>query len=241
MLLVKKGNLLGETMKYEILLFDADNTVLDFDKSEEQALERAFAETGLQFNQNVLQVYRKNNIYQWQLFEQGKLTKPQVLINRFVETFNELRLSLDKVETVSNLYEEYLKLGFFIVPHAVEVLEQLKAKCKLYVVSNGVAEIQNSRMKGSDLEKYFLARFVSEEVGYPKPQIEYFEYCFKHIDGFDKSKTLIIGDSLTSDIQGGVNAGIDTCWFNPWRSANKSSLTPTYEITDLRQILDIVK
>ena len=228
-------------MKYEILLFDADNTVLDFDKSEEQALERAFAETGLQFNQNVLQVYRKNNIYQWQLFEQGKLSKSQVLINRFVETFKELKLTLEKVETVSNLYEEYLKLGFFVVNHAVEVLEQLQKLCKLYIVSNGVAEIQNSRMKGSGLEKYFLARFVSEDVGYPKPQIEYFDYCFSHIDGFDKSKTLIIGDSLTSDIQGGVSAGIDTCWFNPWHNMNKSKLTPTYEITDLRQILEIVK
>ena len=228
-------------MKYEILLFDADNTVLDFDKSEEQALARSFAETGLQFNQTVLQVYRKNNIYQWQLFEQGKLTKSQVLINRFVATFKELNLSLEHVETVSNLYEEYLKLGFFVVDHAVEVLEQLQDKSKLYIVSNGVAEIQNSRMKGSGLEKYFIARFVSEEVGYPKPQIQYFNYCFKHIDGFDRAKTLIIGDSLTSDIQGGVNAGIDTCWFNPWHNVNNSKLTPTYEITDLRQIVEIVE
>ena len=228
-------------MKYEILLFDADNTVLDFDKSEEQALQRAFAEVGLQFNQHVLQVYRKNNIYQWQLFEQGKLSKPQVLINRFVETFKELGLLQKGVERVADLYEEYLKLGFFIVPHAVEVLEQLQHTHKLYVVSNGVAQIQNSRMKGSGLEKYFIARFVSEEVGYPKPQVEYFDYCFKHIDGFDRAKTLIIGDSLTSDIQGGVNAAIDTCWFNPWRNVNNSKLVPNYEITDLRQLLDIVK
>ena len=227
-------------MKYEILLFDADNTVLDFDKSEEQALARSFAETGLQFNQTVLQVYRKNNIYQWQLFEQGKLSKPQVLINRFVETFNELNFPLVRVETVSDLYEDYLMLGFYIMPYAEQVLSELQTKCKLYLVSNGVLRIQNSRMKGSGLEKYFLERFVSEEVGYPKPQIEYFDYCFSHIDGIDKSKTLIIGDSLTSDIQGGVNAGIDTCWFNPWHNVNKSKLTPTYEITDLRQLLDIV-
>ncbi|MCH5151107.1 MAG: YjjG family noncanonical pyrimidine nucleotidase [Clostridiales bacterium] len=228
-------------MKYEILLFDADNTILDFDKSEEQALRRAFCDMGLEFNQNVLAVYRKNNIFQWELFELGKLTKPQVLVDRFVETFKELNLPLDKVDSVGNLYEEYLKLGFFVVPHAVEVLEQLQANCKLYVVSNGVAEIQNSRMKGSGLEQYFIARFVSEDVGYPKPQIEYFDYCFKHIDGFDKSKTLIIGDSLTSDIQGGVNAGIDTCWFNPKRLKNTKKLTPCYEITDLRQLIEIVR
>ena len=227
-------------MKYDILLFDADNTVLDFDKSEEQALQRAFGEVGLNFDKNVLQVYRRNNVAQWQLFELGKLTKPQVLINRFVFTFADLRLPNDGIDRVATLYEEYLKLGFFVVPYAVEVLTELQKKCKLYVVSNGVAEIQNSRMKGSGLEKYFRARFVSETVGYPKPQIEYFNYCFEHIEDFDRSKTLIIGDSLTSDIQGGVNAEIDTCWFNPKHAPNTSRLTPTYEIEDLRKLLKIV-
>ena len=227
-------------MKYDVLLFDADNTVLDFDRSEEQALKRAFAEMGLSFNANVLAVYRKNNVAQWQLFEKGQITKPQVLINRFVNTFADLQLPAELAQQTGDLYEEYLKFGFFVVPHAEEVLTVLKNKCKLYVVSNGVAEIQNSRMKGSGMEKYFIDRFVSETVGYHKPQIEYFNYCFAHIDGFDKSKTLIIGDSLTSDIQGGVNAGIDACWFNPTHAPNKSNLTPTYEIDDLRQLLDIV-
>ena len=228
-------------MKYEILLFDADNTVLDFDSSEEQALSRAFCDMGLEFSQNTLSTYRKNNVSQWQLFEKGLLTKQQVLINRFILTFEDLHLPKDKLDKVATLYEEYLKFGFFVVPHADEVLSQLRTTCQLYVVSNGVAEIQNSRMKGSGLEKYFIARFVSETVGYPKPQIEYFDYCFAHIDNFDKRKTLIIGDSLTSDIQGGVNAGIDTCWFNPTHVENNSQLRPTYEIDDLRQLFDIVQ
>lgn len=228
-------------MKYDILLFDADNTVLDFDMSEEQALKRAFCDMGWEFSQKVLNVYRKNNVAQWQLFELGKVTKPQVLTNRFVLTFEDLHLPMDKVEQVSDLYEEYLKFGFFVVPHAEEVLSQLQSMCQLYIVSNGVAVISNARIKGSGLEKYFRDRFVSETVGYPKPQIEYFNYCFAHIENFDKRKTLIIGDSLTSDIQGGVNAGIDTCWFNPSRVKNNSKLTPTYEITDLRQLLEIVQ
>ena len=228
-------------MRYDILLFDADNTVLDFDSAEEQALRRAFCDMGLEFSTKALEIYRKNNISQWELFEKGQLTKPQVLINRFTLTFDELHLPSDKAKRTGDLYEEYLKLGFFIVPYAEEVLTELQAKCRLYVVSNGVAEIQNSRMKGSGLEKYFLDRFVSETVGYPKPQIEYFKYCFAHINNFDRTKTLIIGDSLTSDIQGGVNAGIDTCWFNPKHTKNASKLTPTYEIDDLRQLLEIVK
>ena len=227
-------------MKYEVLLFDADNTILDFDKSEEQALRWTFRDMGWEFSQHVLQVYRRNNIAQWQLFEQGKISKSEVLINRFVETFKELRMSFCDIDVVAEKYEQYLMLGFFVVPHAKEVLRCLQKTHKLYVVSNGVVTIQNSRMKGSGLEKFFVNRFVSEEVGFPKPQKQYFDYCFEHIGNVDRSQTLIVGDSLTSDIQGGANAQIDTCWYNPDHVANDSSLVPTYVIDDLRQILNIV-
>ena len=227
-------------MKYEVLLFDADNTVLDFDKSEEQALKWTFRDMGWDFSENILSVYRRNNIVQWQLFEQGKLTKPEVLINRFVNTFKELNLPLDEVDKAADMYEEYLKKGFFTVPYAEEVLRRLQPAYKMYVVSNGVVSIQNSRMKGSGLEQFFLGRFVSEEVGFPKPQKQYFDYCFEHIGDIDKSKVLIIGDSLTSDIRGGINAGIDTCWFNPNHLVNNSTAKPTYEIDDLRKLYNIV-
>lgn len=227
-------------MKYGILLFDADNTILDFDKSEEQALSKAFSECGFHFDSRVLEVYRRNNIKQWQLFELGEIaTKREVLDSRFLMTFEELGLK-DDFHRVSDLYEEYLHDGFAVMEHAKNVLDELQRTCKLYLVSNGVLSIQNSRMKGSGMDKYFIRRFVSEEIGYPKPQKEYFDYCFSHIDGFDKRKTLIIGDSLTSDIQGGINAGIDTCWFNPKRLPNASPVKPTYEIDDLRDLFDIV-
>lgn len=225
-------------MRYDILLFDADNTILDFDKSEQQALKLAFEQLGLQFSHKILNVYRRHNIAQWQLFEQGKLTKPQVLINRFVNTFAELNLPMDCVDIISELYEQYLMLGYFVVPHAKKVLRLLQKDHRMFVVSNGVAAIQNSRMKGSGLEEFFEARFVSEEVGFPKPQKQYFDFCFEHIGVTDKSKVLIIGDSLTSDICGGVNAGIDTCWFNPKHFANNSQLSPTYCIDSLLQLLD---
>ena len=227
-------------MKYTTLLFDADNTILDFDKSEEYALGRAFRDMGLVFSQQTLAVYRKKNIEQWRLFELGKQTKAEVLVNRFVQTFKLLQLPLDLANRTGELYESYLMQGFYTVPHAKEVLTKLQKHCRLYLVSNGVLAIQNSRMKGSGMDKFFLARFVSEEVGFPKPQKQYFDYCFEHIGNVDRSQTLIVGDSLTSDIQGGVNAQIDTCWYNPDHVANDSSLVPTYEIDDLRQILNIV-
>ena len=227
-------------MKYDILLFDADNTILDFDKAEEQALKWAFRDTGLEFTCKTLAVYRQKNIEQWRLFEQGKQTKEEVLSNRFIETFKALRLPAEDAERTGELYEHYLMQGFDVIPHAEEVLTELQKHCRLYLVSNGVLAIQNCRMKGSGMDKYFIARFVSEEIGCPKPQKRYFDHCFERMGNPDRSKVLMIGDSLTSDIQGGVNADVDTCWFNPNHCENSSSLHPTFEIDDLRQLLKIV-
>lgn len=229
-------------MKYDVLLFDADNTILDFDKAEEQALKQAFTETNLHFDRGVLEVYRRNNIKQWQLFEKGIIKdKSEVLISRFVETFKELELTAS-CELTADLYEKYLHNGFYVIYNAEYVLQKLQTlNCRLYLVSNGVLSIQNSRMAGSGMDKYFLRRFVSEEVGVPKPRKEYFDYCFANIDNFDIGKTLIIGDSLTSDIQGGINAGIDTCWYNPKHSINILDIKPTYEIDNLEQLFSIVK
>ncbi|MCM1195197.1 MAG: YjjG family noncanonical pyrimidine nucleotidase [Firmicutes bacterium] len=226
-------------MRYETLLFDADNTVLDFDKAEEQALRRVFEKFSLRYDAEALNIYRKNNVYQWQLFEQGKIEKSAVLINRFSTTLRDLKIDV-AVEKVAVLFEDYLKQGYYVIENAESVLLRLQKTCRLYIVSNGVAKIQSSRMKGSGMDKYFLYRFVSEEVGYPKPSKEYFEYCFKRIPDFNKSTTLIIGDSLSSDIQGGINAQIDTCWYNPKRLGNNTGVKPTYEITDLRELFDIV-
>lgn len=229
-------------MKYDILLFDVDNTILDFDRAEEHALRLAFNECDLHFDDNVLTVYRRNNIKQWQLFERGIITqKSEVLSSRFVETFKDLGLTVSS-ERTAELYEKYLHNGFYVIHNAEYVLERLlEFGCQLYLVSNGVLSIQNSRMKGSGMDKYFLKRFVSEKVGYPKPRKEYFDYCFANIEHFNKSKTLIIGDSLTSDIQGGINAGIDTCWYNPKHIVNNSQIQSTYEIDNLEQILSIVQ
>lgn len=227
-------------MKYEILLFDADNTVLDFDKSEEQALALAFDLCGLSFDSNVLAVYRRNNVAQWQRYERGEISRDEVLISRFQLTAQELNLHCN-VQQLADEYEKHLHLGFFTMPHAEEVLQVLQQKCQLYIVSNGVLSIQNSRMKGSGLGKYFLKRFISEEVGCPKPQAQFFDVCFRQIPDFCKEKTLIIGDSLSSDIRGGKNAQIDTCWYNPFGAKNNTDLVPTYEISDLRQLLEIVR
>ena len=230
-------------MKYKFLLFDADNTVLDFDKAQENSLQRAFVANGLSFDQNVLAVYRKNNIYLWEQLELGLVDKPTVLTERFRLTFDELNVKLtDEVfHAVSSMYEEGLHYGFQVVAHAEDVLRRLTDEGhKLYLVSNGVLSVQTARMEGSRLGKYFLMRFISEQVGVPKPSKKFFDYAFSQIPDFDKSSALIVGDSLTSDIKGGINAEIATCWFNPEHAANTKGILSDYEIDDLRQLFDIV-
>lgn len=226
-------------MKYDILLFDADDTVLDFGAAEERALKISFESNGLHFDKHVLETYRKNNIREWQRLERGEISVEQVLANRFNATFAELNFSAS-LQSVSELYERELHNGHNVVPHAEEVLQKLQKKCRLYLASNGVLSIQNSRLAGSGLGKYFLKRFISEEIGVPKPNVEFFRRSFAKIDNFDSSRTLIIGDSLSSDIRGGKNAGIATCWFNPCGAKNDTDVKPDYEISDLRQLFDIV-
>ena len=227
-------------MKYDILLFDADNTILDFDKAEFDALCRAFGEQGIQVDQHLVEIYRQNNVALWQQLEKGLVSKDYVLNNRFVNTAKQLNLNCD-IMTVSRKYEEYLHQGFYVIDGAIDVLEGLIAKgATLYLVTNGVLTIQNARLKGSGIGKYFQEKFISEQVGFPKPQIEYFNHCFANINNFNKSKALIIGDSLTSDIQGGINAGIDSCWYNPKHEQNTRGIAPTYEIDDLAKLFEIV-
>lgn len=228
-------------MKYDVLLFDVDNTILDFDKSEETALANAFAKCGLPYDAHVLNVYRRNNVLQWQRYERGEISRDEVLTNRFLLTLEELDVKNCNIQLLEELYETGLHAGFYKVNHAEEVLRQLlQSGKKLYVVSNGVLSIQNSRMQGSGLDKYFLKRFISEEIGIPKPSVEFFRRSFAQIPNFEKAKALVIGDSLSSDIQGGINVDVDTCWFNPNGTENTSGLQPTYEISDLRELLEIV-
>ncbi len=228
-------------MKYNTILFDADNTILDFDKAEHQALCRAFASCNIVVDDRLVEVYQKNNVALWELLEKGLVSKQYVLDNRFVNTAKELDLQCDII-AVSRLYERYLHEGYYVIDGAKEVLQKLlDMGARLYLVTNGVLSIQNSRLAGSGISKYFTARFISEEVGYPKPNIEFFNVVFSQISNLDKSKTIIVGDSLTSDIRGGINAQIDSCWYNPKNHRNNRGIIPTYQIDDLQQILDIVK
>lgn len=227
-------------MKYTILLFDADDTLFDFQKAEEKALEETLDAYGLGKNNAATALYHKINKQLWIDFEAGKVSKPVLKVKRFTELFQQMGVAADG-RACSNVYIENLSKGNDLLPDALHICRELSKTCRLYLVTNGIAKVQHARFEASELKPYFKDIFVSEESGYQKPQVEYFRYVFDRIPDFEKAQALLIGDSLTSDMQGGWNVGLDTCWYNPNHKENEKRLACTYEIDNLKKILEIVK
>ncbi len=220
---------------YEFLLFDADGTLLDFDRSEYTAMEKLFARHGYPFSREVLEQYRAINSQLWRDYEQDKILKPVIHMTRFETLFRQLGLAGDG-QAFNREYLDALSRECFLIDGAEEVCRALAPRFQLYVVTNGVSHVQRRRMEESGLGRWFRRLFISEELGVQKPRREFFEKAAAEIPGFSRERALIIGDSPTSDIAGGQAFGIDTCWFNP-SGREAPGLSPTMEITSLRQLL----
>ena len=218
----------------EFLLLDLDDTILDFHKAEHIALSKTLRTLGLEPTEEVLARYSLINKAHWERLERKELTRPQVLLGRFETLFREYGIEVDPAKCAS-LYEENLSIGHYFLPGAEEALEALSKKYKLYLVSNGTARVQAGRLKSANISHFFEIIFVSQEVGADKPDITYFERVFARIEGFQKEKAIIVGDSLTSDIQGGINAGIRTCWVNP-KGKSVTNIVPDYQIESIAQL-----
>ena len=219
----------------EFLFLDLDDTILDFHKAERIALSKTIREFGMEPTEEVLILYHGINKWHWEQLELGKLTRAEVLVNRFGAFFAELGIDVDRY-AVARLYEEYLSQGHWFLPGAEEAVETLSKKYRLFLASNGTAIVQKGRMTSANLYRFFETSFVSQEIGHNKPSKEYFEAAFAMIPDFDKSKCLMVGDSLTSDIRGGINAGLKTCWVNPNHAPGREDITPDYEIEYLHQL-----
>ena len=219
----------------EFLFLDLDDTILDFHKAERIALSKTIRDFGVEPTEEVLHRYHVINKWHWEQLEQGKLTREEVLQNRFGVLFDELGVAADK-EACARAYEKNLSIGHYFLPGAEEAVENLSKKYRLFLASNGTASVQHGRMTSANLYRFFEKVFVSQEIGHNKPSKAYFDGCFALIPDFDPEKAIIVGDSLTSDILGGINAGIRTCWVNPGHLPAREDIRPDYEIEALSQL-----
>lgn len=217
------------------VFLDLDDTILDFARAEAAALRRALTEAGAPADDAVLARYHAINAAQWELLEEGTLTREQVLLGRFDILFKEIGLVCSARE-ICERYEGYLAEGHWFIPGVEALLEALAPRYELYLASNGTVEVQYRRLESAGIKRYFQGIFISGELGADKPSQAFFEKCFAAVPGFSKESAVMVGDSLTSDIRGGKNAGLRTCWFNPHGKPARSDIVPDYEISALNQL-----
>lgn len=226
-------------MKYEILLFDVDNTLLDFDANEAESFKNMMKDKGQAYSEELYAAYKEMNHEMWKAVERGEITVDEIVNTRFSKLMSMYGKSVDGTD-YEKTYRSYLNKGIQEMPYVHEVLTEIKKDHKLYVITNGITETQKYRMNGSGLDKYFEKSFISEKVGANKPSEVFFNHVKENIEGFDASKALVIGDSLTSDIKGGNLAGIDTCWLCKEGTENDTDIKPKYTIHSLKELFDIV-
>ena len=219
----------------EFLLLDLDDTILDFHKAERIAIAKSIRDFGVEPTEAVLGRYHVINKWHWEQLELGKMTREEVLVGRFAMLFEEMGIAVDAVD-VARAYEKNLAIGHYFLPGAEEAVDRLSKKYRLFLASNGTASVQKGRMTSANLYRFFEKVFVSQEIGHNKPAKAYFDACFAQIPDFDPAKAVIVGDSLSSDIQGGINAGIKTCWVNPSHATPQNGIVPDYEIEALHQL-----
>lgn len=225
-------------MKYTSLFLDLDNTLLDFNKAEYYAAKKLFEKYGLPSCQKAIEKYSLINTEFWNRFEKGEIKKDEIYENRF-KFFCEFYGKTADTAQMSQDYFINLSEGYYTVDGTFEILDYLKSKqYTLYATTNGMALTQFKRIEKSGLQPYFDKVFVSEDSGHQKPEKEYFQFVLDNIPEKNKAKILIVGDSQSSDILGGINVGIDTCWYNPKNLEPK--YISTYEISNLSQLRTIL-
>ena len=217
------------------ILFDLDDTLFDFRRAEREAVQKTLVCFNLPANEDVVRLYSEKNRQVWRLLEQGQITRERLKVRRFELLFEALGADTDPKEAAF-YYENTLAVGHYFMPGAKELLEKLWKQYRLYIVSNGTAHVQHGRIDGSGLLSYVRGLFISEEIGYDKPDPAFFASCFAKIPDFKKEETIIVGDSLTSDIKGGNQSGIRAVWLNPEGVCNETDARPDAEIHSLLEL-----
>lgn len=223
------------------LLFDVDDTLLDFGKAEAAAIRKTFIKHGLPVSDDIIKRYSEINHIVWTKLELGQMSREEILVERFRILFEELGIDTSNCAKVQDTYEYLLGIGHYFVDGAEELLKTLHGKYELYIVSNGTLNVQERRLKSAGIVSYFNDVFISESIGHHKPSKEFFDACFARIPDFDREKALVIGDRLSSDILGGLNAGVKTCWFNPKLMPPDPNIPADYEIRSLSELPKLIK
>ena len=227
-------------MKYSHLLFDLDGTLFDYDKAESEALKNSFLQLDLPYDSAFLQIYRALNLQIWQEFEKGNISQKELKTKRFANLSDSLKIEFDP-QKFSDKYLLNLSKRTSLIEGCEDLLSQLNGNTDLYLITNGLTIVQNPRIRNSSIGHYFKGVIISEEVGFAKPHKEIFDIAFENMNNPDKDKVLIIGDSLSSDIAGGINYGIDTCWYNPKDNELDQDFKPTYQIKELKEIFTLIQ
>lgn len=225
-------------MKYDTVLFDADGTLLDFKRSEDEAVRNTMSEFGIVPTDGLVAKYSEINDSLWKALERGEIEKNVLLYHRF-ELFCEYFGYTCDAKGMARSYMQNLSKMSYLLDGAEELSKKLYGKVKLYIVTNGVEFIQKGRFSNCPITKYFDEIFISGVIGFEKPDINYF-IKVGEITALDKSKTLIVGDSLSSDIKGGISYGIDTCWYNPSSKSAPDEMNITFIASDFNSIYNFI-
>lgn len=224
----------------DTIFWDIDGTLMDFKASEKKAIKKAFSDFSINITEDEISLYSDINDSCWKKMERGEITRERVFSLRFEEFFEKVGYFCD-IEKLNENYLTYLGQMFVLQDNSYEILKSLKGKVRQYIVTNGHVKPQTMKVKASGFMELIDGLFISGEIGYQKPSKEFFDHCFEEIGNIDKTKTVIIGDSLTSDIKGGNNAGILCCWYNPEGAERPKDLKIDYEIKSLKEVYDILK
>lgn len=226
--------------KYELLLFDADETLFDFRMAEKNAFLKSLDYYNISMDKEEgLKIYSEINEKIWKEFERGEISADDLRVDRFRRFSKAINIELNPYD-YSKTYAKFLGEGAYIFEDSLEVIQYLSKKYELALVTNGLEDVQKNRVAKTPLKDYFRELIISDEIKIAKPDPRIFEYALDKLNHKDRSTVLMIGDSLTSDMQGGVNAEIDTCWYNPNNQKNNLGLNLTFEITSLKELMEIL-
>lgn len=226
--------------KFDTILWDVDQTLLDFKKSEDYAVRYCFRKFGKEASDETVSIYSRINEGFWKRIEKGEINRKDALVQRFEQLFQQIGEQDMDAGAFQKEYAEALGSVYYYLDDSYELVKKLRGKYRQYLVTNGVTLTQMKKLRLSRFDQLTDGIFVSEQIGIPKPHKDFFEKCFSMIPGFCKEKAVIVGDSLSSDMRGGNNAGIATCWYNPAGLKNLSDVKIDYEIRNLNEIWDIL-